>query len=123
MLMILVATNGCSLLAVDGPPPVQARAGTDFVCTTSYALPIVDAVGGGAVAVHELGDVGKPDSEWTGLSMTPDHRHLLAGALVLTLFVSAAVGKMRTDACRDAMAEKERQRAASPPPGAATSPR
>jgi hypothetical protein len=102
LLIALTVEPACSFLLVDGPPPANAPPPQDFVCTTNAVVPALDAVGGLAVIVHEFGDVGKPDSEWTGLSLSKDHRYILTAALATALLASAGVGYRRVRDCRAA---------------------
>jgi hypothetical protein len=122
--LVLGCAPGCSLLIVDGPPPAEARRAADFACTKSRAVPVADLIAAAAVGVHEAGDIGNDDREWTGLALSPDHHRLLSAALVTAFAVSAGVGLTRVEACREASAQRERERrmqqepASGGPPGA-----
>ena len=48
------ATNGCSFLFVDGPPP-NARKLRAFSCTTSNSWPTTDVILGGLTLLDGLG--------------------------------------------------------------------
>jgi hypothetical protein len=104
------ATSGCSLLAVDGPPPAQVRPTVDFVCTTSPAIPVADGLAAAAAGALWVYDDGKSDRDFEGRSLSRNQEKLLAVGLAATFVVSAVVGGTRVHACRDATAEKERQR-------------
>jgi hypothetical protein len=110
--LVLSAGPGCSLLIVDGPPPAEVRHETDFACTTSRAVPLADVVAALAVGIHEAGDIGNDDREWTGLALSPEH-HLLVSAGLFTAFaISAGIGLTRVEACREASAQRDRERQA-----------
>jgi len=127
-IVALALGPGCSLIAVDGPPALAAP-DVEFTCTTSWAIPVADFAGASLTAAHELGGVGNPDREWTGLSLSPDHGRLIGMGIIAGLVASGIVGLDRVHACRDATAERERQRReqqpapqAGPTPGAQTTP-
>jgi hypothetical protein len=120
--LVLSAGSGCSLLIVDGPPPAEVRHETDFACTTSRAVPLADVVAALAVGIHEAGDIGNDDREWTGLALSPDHHRLVSAGLFTAFAISAGIGLTRVAACREASAQRERERrmqqgASGAPPG------
>ncbi len=79
--LVLGGGPGCSLLIVDAPPPADVRQKVDFACTSSQVVPIADLLAATAVVVHEAGDLGNDDREWTGLPLSPDHHRLLVRPL------------------------------------------
>jgi hypothetical protein len=109
-IVALAGAPACSLLVVDGPPPAEVRRDTDFACTTSRAVPIADLVAVTAVAIHEGADIGNNDREWTGLALSHEHHSLLTAGVITAFAASAFVGFTRVEACREARAERERER-------------
>jgi hypothetical protein len=115
--LTLGAAPGCSVLVVDGPPPEDVRPRPDFVCTTSKVVPVADLVASAAVAAHELGDVGNPDRDWTGLRLSQDHRYILTAVIATAFYASALWGHELVRACREATAAADaRQVAIAPRP-------
>jgi hypothetical protein len=120
--LVLSAGPGCSLLVVDGPPPVEVRHETDFVCTTSRAVPLADVVAALAIGIHEAGDVGNGDRKWTGLALSPEHHFLMSAGLFMAFALSAGIGSTRVEACREASAQRDRGRQAQQPTASAAPP-
>ena len=101
LLELGVATSGCSVLFVDGPPPRPRR--PDFDCSSTYGVPALDT----AIALLGLGFLAMRGSAITnGLS---PHDGFLLGFSV-TFAVSAIDGYQQVYSCREALDE------AAPPP-------
>jgi hypothetical protein len=99
------ATNGCSFLFVDGPPP-NAKKLRAFNCTTSNSWPTTDVIIGGLTLLDGLGAVTSASQTTSG---GINNANYIAAGVALggaALFaVSAATGYKNTSACRDATGE------------------
>ena len=97
-----VATSGCSVAFVDGPPPRPRR--PDFDCSSTYGMPALDTgvgfLGLGFAALRQSGAIG-------GLSQ---NQGLALLAISATFIVSAVDGYQQVYECREALEE------AAPPP-------
>jgi hypothetical protein len=95
VLPLLLAGSGCSFAFVDGPPTAHADI-PYFECSTSNALPIVDSVFAGSLAIGAAGAIAD-DNAPTGAAQI--------GVLIAetALFAWSAVrGFEKTAACREA---------------------
>jgi hypothetical protein len=111
--LLAVATNGCSFLFSEGPPP-DHRELRYFDCDSTYFLPATDAfLGAWGVGVlvasafnpYAPAPVG-PDGAPAGPSSgTPVSALLLLGAATLVPLTSAVYGYKKMGSCRDAKAE------------------
>ncbi|HVR03489.1 MAG TPA: hypothetical protein VMT47_15235, partial [Polyangia bacterium] len=100
------ATNGCSALFVDGPPP-NARKLRAFNCTTSNSWPTTDVILGGLTLLDGLGAVTSASQSSTSGGIS-NANYVAAGVALggAALFAASAVsGYKNTSACRDATSE------------------
>jgi hypothetical protein len=99
------ATNGCSFLFVDGPPP-NAKKLRAFNCTSSNSWPTTDVILGGLTLLDGLGAVTSASQTTSG---TSNNANYVAAGVALggaALFAaSAATGYKNASACRDATGE------------------
>jgi hypothetical protein len=97
-----LATSGCSVAFVDGPPPRPRR--PDFDCTSTYGMPALDTgvglLGLGFVALRQSGAIG-------GVSQ---NEGLVLLALSSAFVFSAVDGYQQVYECRQALEET------APPP-------
>jgi hypothetical protein len=100
------ATNGCSFLFVDGPPP-NARKLRAFNCTTSNSWPTTDVILGGLTLLDGLGAVTSASQSST-YGGNNNGNYIAAGVALggAALFAASAVsGYKDTSACREATSE------------------
>jgi len=103
VLSFAMAVSGCSLFAVRGESTATEP------CTTSYVLPVIDAVLGAAgfvtvgyVLIHQYTDSTPSSPEAIGRIAVG----VPAGVLGTTYVISALVGRVRVSRCRAAAASR-----------------
>jgi hypothetical protein len=96
-----LATSGCSLMFVDGPPPRPRR--PDFDCSSNYAMPTLDT--GLALLGLAFAAIGR-----SGASSSLSSHELPLLAVSATFLFSGVDGYQEVYACREALEE------AAPPP-------
>jgi hypothetical protein len=110
--LALATTTSCSFLAVDGPPPKEAREDIHFVCTTSWALPVLDVIGAGLAGFRAADDGSSSNASFAGAALSRDNDLLVAVVAATALFASSATGLQRVQACREATDEAKQRDAA-----------
>lgn len=102
LLVLAIATSGCSFFLVDGPSQKVEVIHEDFSCTRSPVVPIIDAAGGVALASAAVGGVVL---EQTSSDGSPKNFSLYyAAPLVvgsIVYFIAASRGNTRVEWCGD----------------------
>ncbi len=101
LLALAMTVGGCSLVFVEGPPPLRERR-RQLDCTTSSALPFVDLTLSVASLLAVLGVAATPHGAFGGTSAS--RIGIASGGLILggLTATSAGVGFSRISACNEA---------------------
>ena len=101
LLALAMTVGGCSLVFVEGPPPLRERR-RQLDCTTSSALPFVDLTLSVASLLTVLGVAATPHGAFGGTSTS--RIGIASGGLILggLTATSAGVGFWRVSACNEA---------------------
>jgi hypothetical protein len=103
LMMLILATTGCSLAFVKGPPDGH-QGMTGFTCTESRAIPIFETIWAALFIGVGIGSMNEPESE----AGYDESKH--AGTWIgvgMPIGASALVGFHRTSRCRAALEELE----------------
>ena len=107
--LVLLATGGCSLVFVNGPPLGHQRM-EDFSCTESRVWPIVDiGLGATAAATTRVQTESPVTGEW---EVVVGQTIAFAAAVTAVYALSSFVGFKRVSTCRAAkqnIAQREKQ--------------
>jgi hypothetical protein len=108
-LLSVVATSGCSLLFVDGPPPERARQ-QSIKCTDSNFWPVVDVLWAGFQVGRTAFAVSRDDSYYKDNPLSRESDIALGIAFLGLHTVSSVVGFRAVSQCNEALGDERARR-------------
>jgi hypothetical protein len=102
LLVLALATGGCSFVFVDGPKP-----GTAALCTDSFVMPAVDGALATLEGLRTLYVATRPDAFYDGSPISRNAQIAVGTGLIVAFTASAIVGATQVTACRESIADNQ----------------